>query len=85
MKITIKASNKEQKKDIHKGVIRAIKHQFSLCSVSDMLYHGSKWSQTKGDKNKGTDFQGCSIKIDDTYTDTHYKDKIKERKGEQNE
>ena len=80
MKITIIANNKKQKEDIHNGIIRAIKHQFKQVSVSDMLYHGCEWSDTKGDKSKGSDFQGCSIRIVDIYTDTHYEEKIRKRK-----
>ena len=39
MKIYIKAKNKEQKESLHRGITKAIKHQFDLFSTSDMLYH----------------------------------------------
>ena len=80
MKIYIKAKNKEQKESLHRGITKAIKHQFDLFSTSDMLYHGCEWSNTKGDKTKGTDFQGCEIQIIDTWSNTDITKKIKERK-----
>ena len=80
MKIIIKAKTKEQKEKLHMGIIDAIKHQFGLFSTSDMLYHGCEWSQTKGDKSKGGDYQGCEIQIIDTWSKTDITRKIKERK-----
>tara|TARA_Y100000593_G_scaffold21475_1_gene43155 strand:+ start:17 stop:268 length:252 start_codon:yes stop_codon:yes gene_type:complete len=80
MKIIIKSKTKKQKVDMHKYIIKAIKNQFSLFGVSDMLYHGSEWSNTKGDKTKGTDFQGCEIQIIDTWSNTDIIKRIKERK-----
>ena len=80
MKIIIKAKTKEQKKALHRGIIDAIEHKFSLFSTSDMLYHGCEWSQTKGDKSKGGDYQGCEIKIIDIWSNTDITRKIKERK-----
>lgn len=67
MKIIIKAKTKEQKEKLHEGIIDAIKHKFDLFSTSDMLYHGCEWSQTKGDKSKGGDYQGCEIQIIDIW------------------
>ena len=79
MKVTITAKTKKQKEKLHKGIIDAIKSKFDLFSVSDMLYHGCEWSKTKGDKNKGADFQGCSIQIVDTKSGTNIKKEIQKR------
>ena len=80
MKIIIRSNTKKQKEEIHKYIIKAIKMQISLFGVSDILYHGCEWSNTKGDKTKGTDFQGCEIQIIDTWSNTDITKKIKERK-----
>ena len=80
MKIIIKTKTKKQKEALHRGIINAIKHKFDLFSTSDMLYHGCEWSQTKGDKSKGGDYQGCEIKIIDVWSDTNITKKVKERK-----
>ena len=79
MNVTIKAKTKKQKEKLHKGIIDAIKDKFGLFSVSDMLYHSCEWSNTKGDKNKGADFQGCSIQIVDTWSGTNIKKEIRRK------
>ena len=73
MNIHIKTTTKEQKEKLNKGILDAIKHQFDLFGVSDMLYHE--------DKEKGANYQGCEIRIIDLWSDTDITKKIKERGG----
>lgn len=64
MQIHIKAKTKEQKQKIHKCIVDSIKHTFGLFAVAN--------------KNKATDYSGCSIQIVDIFSDTNYKREIKE-------
>ena len=68
MKVFIKAKTKKQKQKIHKCIIDSIKHTFGLFAVSNMQY----WE----DKNKGTDYSGCSIQIIDIFSETDYKNEL---------
>ena len=77
MNIVIKTKNKEQRKRLIEGVVEAVKHQFSLCGVSNMLYNGSKLTGEKGNKEEGFDFTGCSIRIIDLSSDVDITKEIK--------
>ena len=70
MNIQIKAKNKEQRKRLIEGIVKAVEHQFSLFGVSNMLHNGSKLTGEKGNKEEGFDFSGCSIRIMDLSSDT---------------
>ena len=70
MKITIYAKTKEQKDKIREGIFCAIKHSWGLIGVSDMLHYE--------DKEKGEDYQGCSINVIDIIGKIDYRDSIPE-------
>ena len=57
MNIKIYAKTKEQKDKIREGIFKAIKHSWGLIRVSDMLHYENK--------EKGADYQGCSIRVID--------------------
>jgi predicted class III extradiol MEMO1 family dioxygenase len=68
MNIKIYAKTKEQKESIRKTIFNAVKDSWGLIGVSDMLHYENK--------EKGRDYQGCSIHIIDIVGKIDYKDSV---------